>query len=260
MPLDFLIPPIFLIAFVFLPLRLFLLPLDLSGAGRFFWGCLVFLVPTHLRSRSERSCGSFSAPCYFSLYEIFKNLILPAGKFFRKIIAMSPNLVYTGRCIGHPSLRRKQVSSPPVRPHPAASRRGRQFCLPRLLFCCFSVLPVFAFSVLSPLCISACPALLPFRSLRSRHCCRPDFCASPTSLIGPVFPRFRLCHRHESRLFPALLLSRFPLLSGADAMPVFSLFRCRYQPGARTIFLSRCSAFGFWGGPLLSFWAFALSG
>lgn len=60
--------------------------------------------------------------------------MLPAGKFFRKIIAISPDLVYTGRCIGHPSLRRKQVSSPPVQPHPAASRRGRQNCLPRLLF------------------------------------------------------------------------------------------------------------------------------
>ena len=58
--------------------------------------------------------------------------MLPAGKFFRKIIAISPDLVYTGRCIGHPSLRRKQVSSPPVQPHPAASRRGRQNCLPRL--------------------------------------------------------------------------------------------------------------------------------
>lgn len=60
--------------------------------------------------------------------------MLPAGKFFRKNIAISPNFVYTGRCIGHSSLRRKQVSSPPVQPHPAASRRGRQNCLPRLLF------------------------------------------------------------------------------------------------------------------------------
>ena len=56
--------------------------------------------------------------------------MLPAGKFFRKIIAISPDLVYTGRCIGHPSLRRKQVSSPPVRPHPAASRRGGKIAFP----------------------------------------------------------------------------------------------------------------------------------
>lgn len=87
-------------------------------------------------------------------------------------------------------------------------------------FCCFSILPVFVFSALSPLRISACPALLSFRCLRFRHCRRPGFCASPASLIGPIFPRFRLCHRHESRLFPALLSSRLLLLFGADI--------CRY--------------------------------
>ena len=52
-------------------------------------------------------------------------------------------------------------------------------------------------------------------------------CTSPVSLIGPIFPRFRLCHRHGSRLFPALLSSRLLLLFGADHMPVFSLFRNR---------------------------------
>lgn len=83
------------------------------------------------------------------------------------------------------------------------------------------------FSVLSPLRISACPALLSFRCLRFRHCCRTGFCASPASLIGPILPRFRLCHRHEARLFPALLSSRLLLLFGADHMPVFSLFRNR---------------------------------
>ena len=146
--------------------------------------------------------------------------MLPSGKFFRKNIAISPNFVYTGRCIGHSSLRRKQVSSPPVQPHPAASRRGRQNCLPRLLFCCFSILPVFVFSALSLLRIFALPALLSFRCLRFRHCCRTGFCTSPASLIGPIFPRFRLCHRHGSRLFPALLSSRLLLLFGADI--------CRY--------------------------------
>lgn len=76
------------------------------------------------------------------------------------------------------------------------------------------------FSVLSPLRIFALPALLSFRCLRFRHCCRTGFCTSPASLIGPIFPRFRLCHRHESRLFPALLSSRLLLLFGADI--------CRY--------------------------------
>ena len=75
--------------------------------------------------------------------------------------------------------------------------------------------------------IFALPALLSFRYLRFRHCCRTGFCTSPASLIGPIFPRFRLCHRHGSRLFPALLSSRLLLLFGADHMPVFSLFRNR---------------------------------
>ena len=152
--------------------------------------------------------------------------MLPSGKFFRKIIAISPNFVYTGKYIGHSSLRRKQVSSPPVQPHPAASRRGRQNCLPRL-FLLFSILPVFVFSALSLLRIFALPALLSFRCLRFRHRCRTGFYTSPASLIGPIFPRFRLCHRHGSRLFPALLSSRLLLLFGADHMPVFSLFRNR---------------------------------
>lgn len=73
--------------------------------------------------------------------------MLPAGKFFRKIIAISPDLVYTGRCIGHPSLRRKQVSSPPVQPHPAASRRGRRNCLPRLFLLFFHSAGIRIFSV-----------------------------------------------------------------------------------------------------------------
>lgn len=55
--------------------------------------------------------------------------------------------------------------------------------------------------------------------------CRTGFYTSPASLIGPIFPRFRLCHRHGSRLFPALLSSRLLLLFGVDHMPVFSLFR-----------------------------------
>lgn len=88
-------------------------------------------------------------------------------------------------------------------------------------------LPVFVFSALPLLRIFTLTALLSFRYLRFRHCCRTGFCTSPASLIGPIFPRFRLCHRHGSRLFPALLSSRLLLLFGADHMPVFSLFRNR---------------------------------
>ena len=185
------------------------------------------LMPPRCQNRKIRS-GSVTLLrlSIFSMRNIQK-IHAPSGKIFRKNIAISPNFVYTGRYIGHPSLRRKQVSSPPVQPHPAASRRGRQNCLPRLLFCCFSILPVFVFSALSLLRIFALPALLSFRYLRFRHCCRTGFCTSPASLIGPIFPRFRLCHRHGSRLFAALLSSRLLLLFGADHMPVFSLFRNR---------------------------------
>lgn len=145
--------------------------------------------------------------------------MLPSGKFSRKNIAISPNFVYTGRCIGHSSLRRKQVSSPPVQPHPAASRRGRQNCLPRLFLLFFYSAGIRIFSVaIAPYFRSPGAAIVP--DLRFRHCCRTGFCTSPTSLIGPIFPRFRLCHRHGSRLFPALLSSRPPLLFGADI--------CRY--------------------------------
>lgn len=91
----------------------------------------------------------------------------------------------------------------------------------------FSILPVFVFSALSLLRIFALPALLSFRCLRFRHRCRTGFYTSPASLIGPIFPRFRLCHRHGSRFFPALLSSPLLLLFGADHMPVFSLFRNR---------------------------------
>lgn len=108
----------------------------------------------------------------------------------------------------------------------AASGGEGNFAFPAF-FCCFSILPVFVFSALALLRIFALPALLSFRYLRFRHCCRTGFCTSPASLIGPIFPRFRLCHRHGSRLFPALLSSRLLLLFGADHMPVFSLFRNR---------------------------------
>ena len=235
MSLDFLIPPIFLIAFVFLPLRLFLLPFALSGAGWFFWGCLVLLMPTHLRSRSGRSCGSFPASCYFSLYEIFKNLMLPSGKFFWKNIAISPNFVYTGRCIGHPSLRRKQVSSPPVQPHPAASRRGRQNCLPRLFCCFFYSAGIRIFSVvIAPYFRSHGSAIVPVPALSA---------LLPNRLLHfsgffdwPDIPRFRLCHRHGSRLFPALLSSRLLLLFGADICRYFLFSGIDSSPAPESFF------------------------
>ena len=151
--------------------------------------------------------------------------MLPSGKFFRTIIAMSPNFVYTGKYIGHSSLRRKQVSSPPVQPHPAASRRGRQNCLPRLFLLFFYSAGIRIFSVvIAPYFRSPGAAIVP---VRFRHRCRTGFYTSPASLIGPIFPRFRLCHRHGSRFFPALLSSPLLLLFGADHMPVFSLFRNR---------------------------------
>lgn len=156
--------------------------------------------------------------------------MLPSGKFFRKNIAISPDFVYTRKYIGHSSLRRKQVSSPPVQPHPAASRRGRQNCLPRL-FSVFSILPVFVFSALSLLRIFALTALLSFRYLRFRHCCRTGFCTSPVSLIGPIFPVSdsvigmdpafsRRCYHLGSCFFSVPIICRYFLFSGIDSSPV----------------------------------------
>lgn len=184
--------------------------------------------------------------------------MLPSGKFSRKNIAISPNFVYTGRCIGHSSLRRKQVSSPPVQPHPAASRRGRQNCLPRLFLLFFYSAGIRIFSVvIAPYFRSPGAAIVPVPALSA---------LLPNRLLhfsgffdGPIFPRFRLCHRHGSRLFPALLSSRLLLLFGADHMPAFSLFRNRKQSGAWKFFLCRCSVFGSQRGLLFSLWVFALS-
>ena len=140
--------------------------------------------------------------------------MLPSGKFFRKIIAISPNFVYTGKYIGHSSLRRKQVSSPPVQPHPAASRRGRQNCLPRLFLLFFYSAGIRIFSVvIAPYFRSPGAAIVPVPALSA---------PLPNRLL-----HFRLCHRHGSRFFPALLSSPLLLLFGADHMPVFSLFRNR---------------------------------
>lgn len=184
--------------------------------------------------------------------------MLPSGKFFRKNIAISPNFVYTGRCMDHSSLRRKQVSSPPVQPHPAASRRGRQFCLPRLFLLFFYSAGIRIFSVgIAPYfrspgsAIVPAPALsapLPNRLLHfSGFFDRPDIPPFPTLSSAWIPP------------FPGVAIISAPASFRCRYMPVFSLFRNRKQSGARKFFLCRCSVFGSQRGLLLSLWVFALS-
>lgn len=145
--------------------------------------------------------------------------MLPSGKFFRKNIAISPDFVYTGRCIGHSSLRRKQVSSPPVQPHPAASRRGRQFCLPRLFLLFFYSAGIRIFIVVIA----------------------PHF-RSPGSAIVPVPARSaplpnRLLHfsgffdRPDIPPFPTLSSAWIPPFPGAATISVLASFRCRSYAG-----------------------------
>lgn len=146
--------------------------------------------------------------------------MLPAGKFFRKIIAISPDLVYTGRCIGHPSLRRKQVSSPPVQPHPAASRRGRQNCLPRLFFAVFLFCRYSYFQRCHCSVFSLSRLLLSFRYLRFRHRCRTGFCTSPGFFDRPDIPPF-----------PTLSSAWIPPFPGAAIISAPASFRCRSYAG-----------------------------
>lgn len=184
--------------------------------------------------------------------------MLPSGKFFRKNIAISPDFVYTGKYIGHSSLRRKQVSSPPVQPHPAASRRGRQNCLPRLFLLFFYSAGIRIFSVgIAPyfrspgsaiVPVPALSALLPNRLLHfSGFFDRPDIPPFPTLSSAWIPP------------FPGAAIISAPASFWCRYMPVFSLFRNRKQSGARKFFLCRCSVFGFQRGLFLSLWVFALS-
>lgn len=184
--------------------------------------------------------------------------MLPSGKFFRKNIAISPDFVYTGGHIGHSSLRRKQVSSPPVQPHPAASRRGRQFCLPRLFLLFFYSAGIRIFSVgIAPyfrspgaaiVPVPALSALLPNRLLHfSGFFDWPDIPPFPTLSSAWIPP------------FPGAAIISAPASFWCRYMPVFSLFRNRKQSGAWKFFLCRCSVFGFQRGLLLSLWVFALS-
>ena len=158
----------------------------------------------------------------------------------------------------HSSLRRKQVSSPPVQPHPAASRRGRQFCLPRLFLLFFYSAGIRIFSVgIAPYfrspgsAIVPAPALsapLPNRLLHfSGFFDRPDIPPFPTLSSAWIPP------------FPGVAIISAPASFRCRYMPVFSLFRNRKQSGARKFFLCRCSVFGSQRGLLLSLWVFALS-
>lgn len=145
--------------------------------------------------------------------------MLPSGKFSRKNIAISPNFVYTGRCIGHSSLRRKQVSSPPVQPHPAASRRGRQNCLPRLFLLFFYSAGIRIFSV----------AIAPyFRS--------PGSAIVPVPALSALLPN-RLLHfsgffdRPDIPPFPTLSSAWIPPFPGAAIISALASFRCRSYAG-----------------------------
>lgn len=184
--------------------------------------------------------------------------MLPSGKFFRKNIAISPNFVYTGRCIDHSSLRRKQVSSPPVQPHPAASRRGRQNCLPRLFLLFFYSAGIRIFSVvIAPY----------FRSHGSA--------IVPVPALSELLPN-RLLHFSgffdwpDIPPFPTLSSAWIPPFPGAAIISALASFRCRSYAGIFSfpesiavrcleVFFCRCSVFGFQRGLLLSLWIFALS-
>lgn len=184
--------------------------------------------------------------------------MLPSGKFFRKNIAISPNFVYTGRCIDHSSLRRKQVSSPPVQPHPAASRRGRQNCLPRLFLLFFYSAGIRIFSVvIAPY----------FRSHGSA--------IVPVPALSALLPN-RLLHFSgffdwpDIPPFPTLSSAWIPPFPGAAIISALASFRCRSYAGIFSfpesiavrcleVFFCRCSVFGFQRGLLLSLWIFALS-
>ena len=164
-------------------------------------------------------CASIFSPC-----EIFKKFMLPSGKIFLKNIAISPDFVYTGG-MDHSSLRRKQVSSPPVTAA-SGSRRGKAKLPSPPFFCCFSILPVFVFSALALLRIFALPAPLSFRCLRW-HCRRTGFLHFSGFFDRPDIPRFRLCHRHGSRLFPGAAIISAPASFRCRSYAGISLFRNR---------------------------------
>lgn len=177
--------------------------------------------------------------------------MLPSGKFFRKNIAISPNFVYTGKCIDHSSLRRKQVSSPPVQPHPAASRRGRQFCLPRLFLLFFYSAGIRIFSVgIAPyfrspgsaiVPVPALSALLPNRLLHfSGFFDRPDIPPFPTLSSAWIPPFSRRCYHLGSCFFSVPIYAgifSFPESIAVRRPEVFSLPVFRFWISERAAFL-----------------------
>lgn len=169
--------------------------------------------------------------------------MLPSGKFSRKNIAISPDFVYTGRCMDHSSLRRKQVSSPPVQPHPAASRRGRQNCLPRLFLLFFYSAGIRIFSVgIAPY----------FRS--------PGAAIVPVPALSALLPN-RLLHfsgffdRPDIPPFPTLSSAWIPPFPGAAILSAPASFRCRSYAGIfsfpESIAVRRLEVFSL---PVFRFW------
>ena len=152
--------------------------------------------------------------------------MLPSGKFFWKNIAISPDFVYTGRCIDYFSLRRKQVSSPPVQPHPAASRRGRQNCLPRLFLLFFYSAGIRIFSVvIAPYFRSPGAAIVPVPAL--------------SALLPNRFLHFSgFFDRPDIPPFPTLSSAWIPPFPGAAIISAPASFRCRYMP-AFSLFRNR---------------------
>lgn len=185
--------------------------------------------------------------------------MLPSGKFFRKNIAISPDFVYTGRYIDHSSLRRKQVSSPPVQPHPAASRRGRQFCLPRLFLLFFYSAGIRIFSVgIAPyfrspgaaiVPVPALSALLPNRLLHfSGFFDRPDIPPFPTlsSAWIPPFPGAAIISAPASFLCRSYAgIFSFPESIAVRCPEVFSLPVFRFWISKRAAFIPLDFALSF---------------
>ena len=183
--------------------------------------------------------------------------MLPSGKFFRKNIAISPDFVYTGRYIDHSSLRRKQVSSPPVQPHPAASRRGRQFCRLFLLFFYSAGIRIFSVGIApyfrSPgaaiVPVPALSALLPNRLLHfSGFFDRPDIPPFPTlsSAWIPPFPGAAIISAPASfwcRSYAGIF--SFPESIAVRCPEVFSLPVFRFWISKRAAFIPLDFALSF---------------
>ncbi len=149
-----------------------------------------------------------------------------------------------------PPLRRKQVSSPPVQPHRRQAGGEGKIAFPAFFLLFFYSAGIRIFSVgIAPYFRSPGAAIVPVPALSA---------LLPNRLLHfsgffdrPDIPRFRLCHRHGSRLFP-----------GAAIISAPASFRCRSyagiflfsgidsSPAPESFFLCRCSVFGFQRGLL----------